>query len=100
MKSKLSLSVPLFSLDLICTKIGPSHFDEQCVIHAFLRLPSFELTSSSLIEAYRSFKGKCRLYLQYKRHYTHLNTFTFHKSVNFVITTFETCSVALACTYT
>jgi len=41
MKAMLSLSVPLFSLDLISKKIGLSHFDEQCVIYAYLRLPSF-----------------------------------------------------------
>jgi hypothetical protein len=65
-----------------------------------LRLPSFGLTPSSLIEAYRSFKGKCCLYLQCKCHYTHLHTFTFHKSVTFIITIFETCSLALAFTPT
>ena len=63
MKAKLSLSAPLFSLDLISKKIGLPHFDEQCVIYAYLRLPSFGLTPSSLIEAYRSFKAKCCLYL-------------------------------------
>jgi hypothetical protein len=57
MKAKLSLSVPQFSLDLISKKIVLSHFDEQCVIYSYLRLPSFGPPPSSLIEAYRSFKG-------------------------------------------
>jgi hypothetical protein len=33
-----------------------SNFDEQYFIYAFLRMPSFGLTSTSLIEAYRSLK--------------------------------------------
>ena len=100
MKGKLSLSVSPFSLDLIYKKIGLSHFDEKCFIYAYLRLPSFGLTPNSLIEAYRIFKGKCCLYLQCKRHYTNLHNLTFHKSVTFIITTFETCSLAMAYTRT
>ena len=96
MKAKPILPDPLFSLYLISKKIGLSHFDEKCVIYAYLRLPSFGLTPSSLIEAYRSFKGQCCLYLQYKRHYTNRHAFTFHKPVTFLITTFETCNLALA----